>query len=85
MEVGDSFFYPLTNECNTRELQTKIANAAWTWNNKNNNWMAKIKSGDFYIQIGSFPTKEEAVLARDNYIIENKFPHKLSIDYKGDK
>lgn len=37
MEVGDSFFYPLTNECNTRELQTKIANAAWTWNNRNNN------------------------------------------------
>lgn len=36
MEVGDSFFYPISNECNTRELQTKIANAAWTWNNRNN-------------------------------------------------
>ena len=52
------------------------------WNNKNNNWMAKIKSGDFYIYIGSFPTIEDAVLARDNYIIENKLPHKLSTDYK---
>ena len=52
------------------------------WNNKNNNWMAKIKSGDFFIYIGSFHTKEEAVLARDNYIIENKLPHKLSTDYK---
>lgn len=55
------------------------------WNNKNNNWMAKIKSGDFYIYIGSFHTKEEAVLARDNYIIENKLPHKLSTDYMKDK
>ena len=52
-----------------------------SWNNKNNNWMAKIKSGDFYIYIGSFPTIEDAVLARDNYIIENKLPHKLSTDY----
>ena len=52
------------------------------WNNKNNNWMAKIKSGDLYIYIGSFHAKEEAVLARDNYIIENKLPHKLSTDYK---
>ena len=52
------------------------------WNNKNNNWMAKIKSGDFFIYIGSFHAKEEAVLARDNYIIENKLPHKLSTEYK---
>ena len=51
------------------------------WSNKNNNWMAKIKSGDLYIYIGSFITKEEAVLARDNYIIENKLPHKLSTEY----
>ena len=55
------------------------------WNNKNNNRMAKIKSGDLYIYIGSFPTKEEAVLARDNYIVENKLPHKLSTDYMKDK
>ena len=52
------------------------------WSNKNNNWMAKIKSGDFYIYIGSFHAIEDAVLARDNYIIENKLPHKLSTDYK---
>ncbi len=51
------------------------------WNNKNNNWMAKIKSGDLYIYIGSFHAKEEAVQARDNYIIENNLPHKLSTDY----
>ena len=33
------------------------------------------------VNIGSFKTKEEAVQARDNYIIENKLPHKLSTDY----
>ena len=27
-------------------------------------------------------TIEEAVQARDNYIIENNLPHKLSIEYK---
>ena len=53
-----------------------------SWNNKNNNWMAKISWGDLFIYIGSFHTKEEAVLARDNYIIENNLPHKLSTDYK---
>ena len=52
------------------------------WNNKNNNWMAQIKSGGFFIYIGSFHAIEEAVLARDNYIIENKLPHKLSTEYK---
>ena len=34
------------------------------------------------VYIGSFLTIEEAVLARDNYIIENKLPHKLSTEYK---
>ena len=52
------------------------------WSNKNNNWMAKIKSGDFYIYIGSFHAIEDAVLARDNYIIENNLPHKLNNNYK---
>jgi hypothetical protein len=34
------------------------------------------------IRIGSFKTLEEAVQARDNYIIENNLPHKLSTEYK---
>jgi phage antirepressor YoqD-like protein len=33
------------------------------------------------INIGYFSTKEEAVQARDNYIIENNLPHKLSTQY----
>ena len=51
------------------------------WNNKNNNWMAKIKINKISKHIGSFHTKEEAVLARDKYIVENKLPHKLSTEY----
>ena len=53
------------------------------WNNKNSNWRTFIHLNKVRYNIGSFPTLEEAVLARDNYIIENKLPHKLSTDYKG--
>ena len=49
---------------------------------KYNTWGANIRINKILKQIGSFKTKEEAVLARDNYIIENKLPHKLSTDYK---
>ncbi len=34
------------------------------------------------IHIGMFKTIEEAVEARDNYIISNNLPHKLSSEYK---
>ena len=42
-------------------------------------WHSSIGINYKVIHIGLFITKEEAVLARDNYIIENKLPHKLSI------
>ena len=51
------------------------------WNKKNSNWGAVIGIATKKVYIGSFLTKEEAVLARDNYIIENKLPHKLSTEY----
>ena len=50
----------------------KIRDGVWTANIGINN---KLK------HLGTFLTIEEAVLARDNYIIENKLPHKLSTDY----
>ena len=52
------------------------------WNNKNNTWRTFIHLNAVRFNIGSFPTKEEAVLARDNYIVENKLPHKLSTEYR---
>ena len=42
-------------------------------------WHSSIGINHKVIHIGSFIMKEEAVLARDNYIIENGLPHKLSI------
>ena len=52
------------------------------WNKKNSNWKAVIGINTKTLYLGYFDSKEEAVLARDNYIIENKLPHKLSTDYK---
>ena len=42
-------------------------------------WTANIGINNKSKHIGQFSTIEEAVLARDNYIVENKLPHKLSI------
>jgi len=44
-------------------------------------WVSRINVNKNRIYIGSFKTKEEAVKARDDYIIKNKLPHKLSIGY----
>ena len=48
------------------------------WNNKNNNWRTYINLNNVRFNIGSFKDKIEAVIARDNYIIENGLPHPLS-------
>ena len=47
-----------------------------------NKWVAQIMVNKVGIHLGYFNSIEEAVLARDNYIIENNLPHKLSTDYK---
>ncbi len=44
-------------------------------------WEASLKLNNIYKYIGSFLTIEEAAQARDNYIIENNLPHKLSMEY----
>ena len=49
------------------------------WNKDSKKWDAKIRISKKLINLGSFKDKIEAVQARDNYIIENKLPHKLSI------
>ena len=49
------------------------------WHIRNKKWKASIRFKYKIIYIGSFLTIEEAVQARDNYIIENNLPHKLSI------
>jgi hypothetical protein len=49
------------------------------WHIRDKRWVVSIKISKKLINLGSFKDKIEAVLARDNYIIENKLPHKLSI------
>ena len=51
------------------------------WNKRDRKWIVNIGVNSKLINIGTFKTKEEAVQARDNYIIENNLPHKLSIQY----
>lgn len=48
-------------------------------NYRKNKWISTIWLNKKSINLGSFLTKEEAVQARDNYIIENNLPHKLSV------
>ncbi len=52
------------------------------FNKSKGKWEASLKLNNIYKYIGSFHTIKEAVQARDNYIIENNLPHKLSTDYK---
>ena len=51
------------------------------WYKITSKWVSKIKVNKVDINLGYFNSIEEAVLARDNYIIENKLPHKLSTEY----
>ena len=51
------------------------------WDKNKCKWAAQISINYKNIRIGSFNSKEEAVQVRDNYIIENGLPHKLSTEY----
>lgn len=51
------------------------------WYKITSKWVAKIMVNKIVIHLGYFNSVQEAVLARDNYIIENKLPHKLSTEY----
>ena len=45
-------------------------------------WITQISYHNKIHNLGKFVSIEEAVQTRDNYIIENNLPHKLSKDYK---
>ena len=52
------------------------------WYKITSKWVAQITVNKIVIHLGYFNSVQEAVQARDNYIIENNLPHKLSTDYK---
>ena len=51
------------------------------WDVNRGKWRAQISVNYTNKNLGRYLTLEEAVQARDNYIIENKLPHKLSTEY----
>ena len=55
-----------------------------SYHNGKARWAASVGVNYKTLHIGYYSTIEEAVQARDNYIIENKLPHKLSTDYQKD-
>ncbi len=52
-----------------------------TWDKRRNKWSARVHIFKRGKHIGYYLNKEEAVQARDKYILENNLPHKLSTEY----
>ncbi len=68
-----------TQALNRRKMRTNTSGFVGVYSGvSKDGWYAKVGSNNKLINIGSFKTKEEATQARDNYIIENGLPHKLS-------
>lgn len=55
------------------------------WDKKTNKWRSSIIIDKKYKHIKMCETKEEAVQLRDQYIIDNNLPHKLSHQYTKEK
>ncbi len=71
-----------TQALNRRKMKNNTSGfVGITYYKSNKKWGATIGIKNKKINLGSFKTKEEAVQARDNYIIENKLPHPLSTQY----
>ena len=72
-----------TQALNRRKMKNNTSGfVGITYYKSNKKWGATIGIKNKKINLGSFKTKEEAIQARDNYIIENNLPHKLSTSYK---
>ena len=56
-----------------------------SYHNGKARWVAQIMVNKIVIHLGYFNSVQEAVEARDIYIIENSLPHKLSTEYKKEK
>ena len=70
----------VTQGVNRRKMRTNTSGFVGVyWDKKTNKWRSSIVVDKKYKHIKMCETKEEAVQARDNYIIENGLPHKLSI------
>ena len=91
---NDKGYYP--ENCRWADRSTQGTNQRMKSNNtsgyigvryyiQTNSWVARITVNNILKHIGYYETIEEAVQARDNYIIENNLPHKLSTEYIKEK
>ena len=72
----------LTQNINQRRMKNnKSGYVGVVWYKPRSKWVVQIMVNRKNKYIGTFKTLEEAVQARDNYIIENNLPNKLSTQY----
>lgn len=78
------------NNCRWADATTQMINQRVKKNNKSgyigvswrkdrNKWTVRLRTKRRYECLGHFDDLMEAVIFRDNYIIENKLPHKLNL------
>ena len=70
----------VTQTINRRTMKSnKSGYVGVSWRKDRNKWTVRIGTGIKYECLGHFDDLMEAVIFRDNYIIENKLPHKLNL------
>mgnify|MGYP000853242619 CR=1 FL=1 len=70
-----------TQAVNRRMMKNNTTGYVGVYLARDNRWESRLTFNKVDIFLGRFNTNEEAVLARDTYIIENNLPHKLSTEY----
>ena len=70
-----------TQAINQRMMKNNTTGYIGVYVARDNRWESRLTFNKVTIFLGSFNTIEEAAQARDNYIIENNLPHKLSTEY----
>lgn len=70
-----------TQAINQRMMKNNTTGYIGVYPLRDNRWESRLTFNKVDIFLGRFNTIEEAAQARDNYIIENNLPHKLSTEY----
>ena len=70
-----------TQAINQRMMKNNTTGYVGVYGARDNRWESRLTFNKVDIFLGRFNTIEEAAQARDNYIIENNLPHKLSTEY----
>ena len=70
-----------TQAINQRMMKNNTTGYVGVYLARDNRWESRLTFNKVDIFLGRFNTNEEAAQARDNYIIENNLPHKLSTEY----